>query len=67
MPGGYARKRMHDGHTRLRRRMRLRRKTKDLDQVSKTREKEDMIFDRMCLFIYIVDRFGFKDERRRFA
>ncbi|CRK90815.1 CLUMA_CG004505, isoform A [Clunio marinus] len=33
MPGGYARKRMHDGHTRLRRRLRLRRKTKDLDQI----------------------------------
>lgn len=30
----YARKRMHDGHTRLRRRNRLRNKTKDLDQVN---------------------------------
>lgn len=30
----YARKRHHDGHLRLRRRMRLRNKTKDFDQVS---------------------------------
>jgi hypothetical protein len=36
MGGGYARKRMHDGHTRLRRRLRLRNKTKDLDQVKWT-------------------------------
>lgn len=36
MGGGYARKRMHDGHTRLRRRLRLRNKTKDLDQVIQT-------------------------------
>lgn len=38
MPGGYARKRMHDGHTRLRRRLRLRNKTKDLDQVKNTQK-----------------------------
>lgn len=30
------RPRMHDGHTRLYRRMKLKRKTLDLDQVSKT-------------------------------
>lgn len=30
----YSRARHHNGHLRLRRRMRLRRKTKDLDQVS---------------------------------
>lgn len=34
MGGVYRRKRMHNGHLRLRRRMRLKRKQKDLDEVS---------------------------------
>lgn len=53
MGGVYKRKRMHNGHLRLRRRMRLKRKQKDLDEVSKIAESS-LTLDWNWFFIYMV-------------
>lgn len=58
MPGGYRRKRMHDGHTRLRRRLRLRKKTKDLDQVS-LKQAGKKFSENLLLIILTLFVFGF--------
>lgn len=55
MPGGYARKRMHDGHTRLRRRLRLRNKTKDLDQVRKSK-MDYKTLNNPQKYLFLLDR-----------
>lgn len=63
MPGPYRRKRMHDGHTRLRRRLRLRNKTKDLDQVVVIISiSVELAFNPTKYFVFMSDRLGLEDE-----
>lgn len=55
------RPRMHDGHTRLYRRMKLKRKTLDLDQVSKS---EKYFWPRCSSFYYycFLDNISYNEK-----
>lgn len=55
------RPRMHDGHTRLYRRMKLKRKTLDLDQVSKTEKYfgHDVL---LLIIVFLIIIFKMKND-----